>query len=206
MKHISILIYLSFITLSCQKKDEDKQSYISSYTMDINGQTKAPNYSLIEIIHDSIFYRDLYNAQDLKFLGKTENKKTTFTLNDLTFNFSDEILEVSNKKIKSIYRLLKNNNGIANIDPSYFTGKKFILNSDKIKDTLFFINSNKYKNILDNHSNRWSLVDVDDYKILWIHYGFEEVPLFIQSIENEKITTHLYALKKETIILKEFKN
>jgi len=63
MKHISILIYLSFITLSCQKKDEDKQSYISSYTMDINGQTKAPNYSLIEIIHDSIFYRDLYNAR-----------------------------------------------------------------------------------------------------------------------------------------------
>lgn len=201
MKFIYVLFSFSLMTFSCEG-EKARQSYISSYMLKNNGQTSPPNFSFIEITNDSIFYRDLNDIQNIDFLGKIPRNEKNFQINELIFQFTDSQLEVSNGQIKSFYKLLNTKKGI-DINASYFVGKRFVLKSEKTEDTIFFNNDHSYKNLSENHSNRWRFVDIGDYKILWMFYGLDEVPLVIDSFEDKKIITYLHALEKEKIYFEE---
>lgn len=200
MKLICILFSVGLIAFSCSGR-KNGQSYISSYIIKDDGQMGRPNFSLIEIRSDSVFYRDLYDVQNVNFLGKKLGHKKSFKLGELSFKFMDDELEVSNGQFKSVYKLLGPEQAPLDIDASFFVGHGFVIKSGTTKDTIFFNDNDSYKSISENHSNRWRLMDAGNYKLLWMFYGLDEVPLIIESFNDNKVIAYLYALKKEKISL-----
>ncbi|MBJ7880438.1 hypothetical protein [Gelidibacter salicanalis] len=197
------IYFLFLIALSCQIHNQAEVTYISSSLVQKNGQKKSPNYSFIHLKNDSVFFRDLYKPETLTFMGEIPKKKSEFLLDGLTFKFTENILEISNSNVKSIYRILDKENNKIKIDKFYFKNKKFVLKSKFNNDTIFFSTANSYRNMTSNSSDRWSFVDIDGYKVLWLNLGYDEVPLIIESFDNKEITANLYGLKKNKVILKE---
>lgn len=202
MKIKCIIYFLSLILFSCQKQNHAEVTYISSYQIKENGQKKSPNYSFIHLKNDSIFFRDLYKPDTLIFLGKIPDKKSIASLNGLNFSFNDNSLEISNAETKSIYTVLDKESLEVKIDKHYFENKRFVIESEFGKDTIFFTTENRYRNMSSKDLDRWSFEEVDGFKVLWLNHGHDEVPLIIKSLNNKEVTSYLYGFKKNEVSLK----
>ncbi len=200
MKYLLSLAIL--LLICCSPPINEDAIYVSSYMVDENGETQAPNYSIIQKKNDSLFYIDLYKTNSKKIVGQIPEGKTEAVINNMKFSFKENALEVSNSEFKSFYRILESKARDLKISESYFLNQQFILKSNYTNDTIIFNNSSSYQNLTSENYNRWSLAEVEGYQVLWLDLRFDEVPLIIQSKNDKMIKATLYALEKEEVTLK----
>lgn len=187
------LIYICLLLLmfvSCNDTTYYK-SYISCYVENVNGKTTAPDFSLIQIRNDSIFYQSLEYLNETQFLG-LRGESNNFESNGIKFNFIDnDNLTIQNETRKIIFKSLIS--PMLNVDSAYFNDKKYVINSKFVNDTIRFFKNNTYRNFSKNSVYNWRIISINNFNFLWMQYQYDEVPLVIEKILDDGFRAKLYA-------------